>query len=110
MRLVHQSAFCECSSLKVVRLNEGLEALGKDEYPDNDGRWYGVFEESAIKNVELPSTLKRIEYSAFQGCENLKRIDLPKGLEYIGKQCFQESGLEYVKLPPLLRRLEESTL
>lgn len=69
-------------------LNEGLEVLGTDEYPDDGRRWYGVFGGSALEYIELPSTLKRIEYSAFEDCKNLKSIGLPEMLEYIGEQCF----------------------
>lgn len=43
-----------------------------------------MFEESALEHVELPSTLRRIECCAFQDCENLKSVDLPETLEYIG--------------------------
>ena len=62
--------------------------LGTDEYPPKDATakfYYGVFEESAVESVELPSTLKRIEYNTFNGCNNLQRIHLPEKLEYIGK-------------------------
>lgn len=48
-----------------MRFSEGLEVLGTDEYADDDTLFHGVFEESALENVWLPSTLKRIEYSAF---------------------------------------------
>ena len=65
LRTIAQGAFYKCESLKTVKFNEGLEVLGTDEYPDDGGRWFGVFEESSIESVELPSTLKRIEYCAF---------------------------------------------
>ena len=67
LRTVAQTAFYKCKSLKTVKLNEGLEVLGTEEHPDGDSNrmWYGVFEESAVESVELPSTLKKIEYRAF---------------------------------------------
>ena len=71
-----------------MELNEGLEVLGTDEYPDDGGTWCGVFEQSSLECVELPSTLKRIEYSAFEECKNLKSINLPEKLEHIEKRCF----------------------
>ena len=49
-------------------LNKGLEALGTDEYFEGNGMYFGVFEESVVERVDLPSTLKRIEYNAFMGC------------------------------------------
>ena len=92
-RVLAQAAFAMCKNLKTVVLNEGLEALGTDEY-DTDGKnRHGVFGYSAVQDIHLPSTLKRIEYSAFEGCKNLSRLALPDGLEYIGKQCFEGAGI-----------------
>lgn len=51
----------------------------------------------------MPTTLKRIEYSAFAKCKNLKRVQLPRGLKYIGKACFYGSGLEEIKFPSSVR-------
>ena len=70
-----------------MKLNEGLEVLGTNEY-SGGWEWCGVFQRSSVKHVELPSTLKRIEYNTFAGCINLKSIHLPERLEYIGKKCF----------------------
>ena len=69
-------------------LNGGLEVLGTDEYTPDGRTWYGVFQESTLESVELPSTLKRIEYNAFQSCKRLKSIVLPDKLEYVGECCF----------------------
>ena len=88
LRTVSQAAFAKCKSLKTVKFNAGLEVLGTDEYVENGELYYGVFEESSIEHVELPSTLRRIEYSAFESCKNLKNISLPDKLEYIGNWCF----------------------
>ena len=84
LRTIRQSAFQDCKSLKRVQLNEGLEVLGTDDHP-NGATWCGVFEGSAVESVLLPSTLKKIEYSAFEDCKKLKNISLPEGLEFIGE-------------------------
>ena len=89
----------ECGNLKAVKFDEGLEILGTGEYSDDYGTWYGVFEESSIERVKLPTTLKRIEHNEFKNCKNLKNITLPNSLEYIGKQCFLGSGLTTVQIP-----------
>ena len=93
LRVLEQATFAMCGSLKTVVLNEGLETLGTDKYNTNGEMYYGAFSCSAVQNVHLPSTLKRIEYSAFKGCTDLKELTLPEGLEYIGKQCFYGSGI-----------------
>ena len=84
-------------------VNEGLEVLGTDEYAESGRAWRGVFERSAVENVALPSTLRKIEYRAFRECKNLKHVKLPEALEYIRAMCFSGSGLEEVKLPASVR-------
>ena len=54
--------------MKAVILNEDLKTLGTDEYnPDGDA-YSGVFEESGLERVRLPSTLKKIECRTFLDC------------------------------------------
>ena len=103
LRTICQCAFSQCARLRTVELNEGLEVLGTDEYVPDGAMREGVFERSALEHIKLPSTLKRIEYSAFQQCENLRRIELPDGLTTIGKLCFFKSGLEEVVFPPSVK-------
>ena len=77
LRTVGQGAFSSCRSLKTAKFNEGLEVLGTDEYMDGGRMWHGVFQASSIEQVELPSTLKRIGYGAFESCNKLRSIALP---------------------------------
>ena len=90
-----------------MTLNEGLEALGTDEYLHDGGMYCGVFEESVVKHVGFPSTLKRIEYSAFKNCKNLKDVQLPEQLEAIGLYAFSGSGLERVATPQSVRAIHQ---
>ena len=107
LRIIKQSAFYEIKSLKKAVLNEGLEVLGTDELrPDND--WYpGVFENSELRDVVFPSTLKGIEYCAFMGCKNLKAVCFPEGLEYLGTACFLGTGIENIEFPASLRTISQ---
>lgn len=79
--------------------------LGTNEHTNDDDWEYGVFGECALENIELPSTLKKIECRAFQGCEGLKSIELPDGLETVGRYCFYESGLEEIILPASVKEI-----
>lgn len=60
-----------------------------------------------MERFELSSTLRRIEYGAFENCESLRSIDLPEGLEYVGEMCFAGSSLESVRLPPAMKVVEK---
>lgn len=65
----------------------------------------GVFSDSALEHVKLPSTLKRICNCAFASCENLRHISLPNSLESIGALGFVRSGLEEITLPGSVVRI-----
>ena len=99
VKTVCQGAFARCTKLTHAILDEGLEVLGAKECTTGRKMIEGVFQQSALEFVELPSTLKRIEQSAFKYCLSLKNITLPEGLEYIGKYCFEYSSLETVAIP-----------
>ena len=110
VRVLRQSAFCNCQDLRTAVLEEGLEVLGTDEYTRDGGRWFGVFEGSGLENVQLPSTLRRIEYDVFEDCPRLQSIDLPAGLEFIGKACFAGSALRSFAAPAALRTLSQGAV
>ena len=99
LRRISQGAFCKCASLRTAKFSEGLTALGTDEYYSDGDMIRGVFEMSTLENMELPKTLKRIEYRAFKDCENLNDILLPEGLEFIGKEAFFNARLVNVLIP-----------
>ena len=41
-------------------------------------------------------------------CENLKRLEIPHGVEYIGEWCFSYSGIEEITLPSTLKKMGEN--
>ena len=42
----------------------------------------------SMKDVTLPSTIRKLDKRSFFGCNNLSQIDLPEGLEEIGANAF----------------------
>ena len=90
-----------------MQLNEGLEKLGAREIID---RWKyegGVFRKTAIESIWLPSTLKKIEDEMFYGCKNLKSVEIPSSVEYVGKECFAGTQIEELTLPSTLKEIGE---
>ena len=65
-------AFRGAASLRSVKLNESLSVLGEDLYYAS-----GVFADSGLESVRLPSALKRLEVRAFKGCRSLRSVRLP---------------------------------
>lgn len=70
--------------------------------------WYGAFEESALESVELPPSLKRIEYRTFCNCRSLRNVALPGRLEFIGQLCFLGCALEKITLPSALKEVQQN--
>ena len=54
---------------------------------------------SALREVILPSTLKVIDYAAFQSCHNLIKADIPNGVTTIGSQAFSGCNKLDVEIP-----------
>ena len=65
LKTIYQGAFYQCKSLERVTLNEGLKNASAYDSSDKDDKYYGSFEESAIRSIKIPSTLKEIEPSMF---------------------------------------------
>ena len=75
-------------------LNDGLSYIGDR-----------CFQESNLKHIEFPPTLKVIGANAFYQCRNLRSAELPNCLEEIGLFAFFECALENVEFPASLRRV-----
>ena len=72
--------------------------LGINDRSSDGDTFFGVFEKSALKSVELPETLRRIAPSAFANCESLENARLPEGLEFIGEKAFFNTKFADIKV------------
>ena len=50
-----------------------------------------------VEEVVIPETVTHIGERAFKGCKNLKHINFPTCLEYIGAESFEAAGLEKIE-------------
>ena len=67
--------------------------------PDAEGIWDT---QTKVEKVILPNTLKTIGEYSFMNFKNLKEIELPSSLERIEYNAFMSSGLENIELDGLL--------
>ncbi len=63
LKQVEKEAFRECTALSEVKFNEGLESLG-----DN------ALRETAIQQLDLPASMKKLGKKVAEKCKNLQRI------------------------------------
>lgn len=66
----------------------------------------GVFyNNTVLKKVDFPSSLKKIGANAFVGCKNLTEAVLPDGLETIGYGVFADSGIKEINVPKSVKSI-----
>lgn len=87
------------SGLTTLVLEEGIETI-KDDFNHC----------TALDRVILPSTLKEIGLSAFEGCTSLKYIDIPSSVRNIDGLAFAETGITELVLPEGLLTLQDQAL
>jgi hypothetical protein len=86
----------------VFHVPEGVETIGVRAFQTFGGN-------CTLKEVVLPSTLRRIEAYAFINQAALETIRLPEGLECIEEKAFEECrGLRSLHLPASLKELSPS--
>ncbi len=74
------------SSIKEIRIEEGIETLG--------GQLFSKC--SAVQTVVLPESLTKIDKRVFSGCSSLTAITMPAGVEAIGDAAFSGSVLQTI--------------
>jgi len=60
-----------------------------------------------ITSIVIPDTVTYIGESAFENCEDLKKVTLPKNLKIIGDSAFRESGLTSIVIPEGVTQIGE---
>lgn len=59
-----------------------------------------------LKNIVVPSSIKRIEEYAFKNVNTLESITLNEGLEYIGVWAFEKTSLKSIVLPKTVKKID----
>ncbi len=121
-------AFSSCTGLEALSLPDSVERVGAGAFYACDSRLFAEYDNALYagntknpylvlldtKNEDLAacevhSDTKVLAESAFEYCEGLKTVTLPRGLKSIGVRAFSHcSALESLSLPDSLRLLESS--
>lgn len=89
-------AFAGCENLVSVKLSKNLTKLGTMAF-------YNCL---SLTEVQLPTGASKVN-SLFYGCENLKTVSIPEGVETIGGYTFFRcKNLETLYLPGTLKKVE----
>lgn len=113
--------YCRDSYYEPLVIPEGVTAIGEAAFSDtpvffelqlpqtlteiSDKALYSTY----IRNVEIPSGVKRIGDSAFYGCFNLETVKLSEGLEEIGGKSFAGcDDLAEINIPSTVKFIDET--
>jgi hypothetical protein len=103
IKILPESLFEGCNSLKTIEIGSETNSL-------QNGIRIGkrIFADCySLKEMKLPSELKRIEDGLFYGCKGLETINFNDGLEKIGNQAFLGcSSITSIELPSSLQLIE----
>lgn len=96
-RMIGESAFGKCTSLREITFDDGITILGEQ-----------AFEMTAIEKVELPRSLRIIRAGCFKECRFLRSVSIHEGLLTIEEGAFSNcTNLSEVKFPDSLMSIGE---
>ena len=102
-------AFSGCKSLKNLFVpktikefssaftSAGIETLVLEEGLTNIGDY--AFSGIEIKEVMIPSSVEKIGYGAFYGCEKLSKITLAEGIKYLDIRFIEKTAIKEIIIP-----------
>ena len=92
-------AFYGLPNLKKVSIPEGVNSIGGFSFKGC----------TALTDLKLPTTLKKLGESAFFGCSSLREIEIPEGLYTVWGYTFKNcTKLEKVTFPSTLVKIDEA--
>lgn len=114
---IGSGAFIGCAAMKELTIpgsvrtigsswiHPNLEKLTIDDGLEEIGPGFISGDAALLKELKLPSTLKKIGSGAMGGCLLLTSLELPEGLTYIGGGCML-NGITYISIPGSVQTME----
>lgn len=112
-------AFSGCTALKEISIPKTVVAIDTEAFylcvPERitfaegsrlETIGYCAFAGAKITELTLPSTVRRLEGSAFAGCDLLTKVTLNDGLQRIGSNAFNYTGLRELVIPASVTDME----
>ena len=102
LKYINDQSFYGCSKLDNVVLPDGLESIGLCIPFFSSSSFAGCIN---LKTIQFPPSLKYIGANAFDGCSSLEKISLP-GLDRIDNSAFSGcTSLKEVRIPSTLQNI-----
>ena len=111
IRTIERNAFYNCTSLREIDLPEGLERIEERAFCNTAleslvipssvtyiGE-YAFTNCTALETVEINASVTELRAELFKGCSNLTSVELPEGLQVIGRETFYGTSIKSVVIP-----------
>ena len=86
---IADEAFQNCRGLTSITIPNSVVTFGDE-----------AFDNCSFTSINIPEGVKKIGYSVFWGCQNLKSVTIPSSVKVIGKAAFWNcSGLKSLVIP-----------
>ena len=109
----HRHGFEEFTGLKKFEVSEGNDELASENgvlFDKDKKKLLKYPAGKADEEFTVPEGVETIAPHAFDGCKNLKKVELPESVKEIGKGAFEDcENLEEVTLPEDIKVIEEET-
>ena len=101
LKEIGAESFANCANLTNVLLREGITVMGERAFAAC----------TALKTMQLPSTLRIIPKGAFDGCTSLTDVKLQLGASVLSENAFAHcSSLTTLSLPRSITSVEDNVL
>lgn len=98
LQVIHNGAFYLCNSLQSINFPSTLTLIDYDSFNGTD-----------LREIDIPASVENINYRAFCGNKNLKKVTFREGLINIGASTFSEcESIDSIVCPSTLRMIDDS--
>lgn len=98
LQVIHNGAFYLCNSLQSINFPSTLTLIDYDSFNGTD-----------LREIDIPASVENINYRAFCGNKNLKKVTFREGLINIGASTFSGcESIDSIVCPSTLRMIDES--
>jgi len=84
VRSIGNGAFSDCTLLEKTTIKDGVSGFKEESYIDFNSNTQGIFKNcTSLKEITIPSSVGEIKRGTFENCTSLESVTFNKGIKYI---------------------------
>jgi len=96
--LYYDKSLISAADRKVLNIKDGTESIGQ----------WALCNDFAVTTINIPDSVKMLDYGAFAGAVNVKKLILPKGLICIYSYAFDSVGASSIEIPSSVEYVDDN--